>query len=130
VSLGTFGTTFAAGDEASWRVHSGRWIQNKTFVPVHGITMFERRPVDGNLLLHLCPLIVLIQLSPFSMMRVLHTMHPSSKALALEWYWRSTEHVKWSQTTRYIPNFQSTARMPWTLLYLCSWITPPWVYCC
>jgi len=48
VSLGTFGTTFAAREEASRRAQDGRWIQNETFVPVHGITMFERSTVDGN----------------------------------------------------------------------------------
>lgn len=47
VSLGTFGTAFAARAEAMKRTQEGRWIHGETSIPVYGVTMFERS-VDGT----------------------------------------------------------------------------------
>ena len=48
MSLGTFGTSFAARAEATRRVEDGQWIRDEISVPVYGVTIFERSPADGN----------------------------------------------------------------------------------
>lgn len=47
MSLGTFGTSFAARAEAARRIEGGKWIRGEVSVPVHGVTIFERSPRDG-----------------------------------------------------------------------------------